>query len=118
MPSVQHGISRMGRSAAHPACLRSRSVPFQRHRDVSRHATGKTNDLDPELVSALTEVLCPELIDLLRHAGQRFFPARFLLIDGPALVRAQLIRKSTDLHFGLAVAHGPLDDRDRAPNSL
>ncbi len=71
-----------------------RSAPLQRHADVSGHAAGKINDLDPQPVSARTEVLRPKLIDLLRPAGQRAFPARFLLIDGAPPIRAQLIRKT------------------------
>src|SRR6516225_439066 len=66
------------------------STPLQRHADISRQTAGILDDFDPELVSARTEILRPELIDLLWHAGQRVFPARLLLNDGAALVRAQL----------------------------
>src|SRR5262245_4791080 len=98
--------------------VRSGLTPLQCHRDVTRHAAGKIDDFDPKLVSAGVEVLRPKLIDLLRHSGQRVFPARLLLIDGAALVRAQLVGKTVNLHLNLAVAHRPLDDLDRAPNGF
>src|SRR6478735_9495592 len=94
------------------------SAPLQRHSHISRHSAGKINDFDLQLVSALTEVLGPELIDLLRHAGQRVFPARFLLIDGAPAVGAELVREAMDLHLGAAVAHRALDDLDGALNRL
>src|SRR6516164_2596701 len=94
------------------------SAPLQRHADVSGQPSGIIDDFDPELVSARTEVLRPELIDLLWHAGQRVFPARLLLNDGAALVRAQLVRKAVDLHLSLPVAHRTFDNLDRAPNAL
>src|SRR5262245_57829483 len=99
-------------------CFRagSCSAPLQRHGDVARHAAGKIDDLDPQLVSTLAEVFRPELIDLLRHASQRVFPARLLLVDGAPLVRAQLVREAVHLHLGPAVADGALDDLDRALN--
>src|SRR4029077_6537427 len=83
-----------------------------------RHAAGKIDDLDPELVSALTEVLRPELIDLPGYPGQRVHPPRLLLIDGAAFVGAQLVRETVNLHLGHTVAYGPLDDPDGPPNSL
>src|SRR5215470_4932541 len=94
------------------------SAPLQRHADVSGQPSWIIDDFDPELVSARTEVLRPELIDLLWHAGQRVFPTRLLLNDGAALVRAQLVRKAVDLHLSLAVAHRTFDNLDRAPNAL
>src|SRR5262245_7647439 len=95
-----------------------RSTPLQGHGHVSRHAAGKIDDLDPELVSALAKVLRPELIDFLGHARQRVFPARLLLIDGTTFVSAELVRKTVNLHLGQAVADRPLDDLDGASNSL
>src|SRR5262245_63759028 len=86
--------------AVHAVENGDRSTPLQGHRHVSRHAAGKIDDLDPQLVSALTEVLRPELIDLPGYPGQRVFPARLLLIDGAALVGAQLVRKTANLHLG------------------
>src|SRR5262247_934714 len=94
------------------------SAPLQRHADVSGQPSGIIDDFDPQLVSARTEVLRPELIDLLWHAGQRVFPTRLLLNDGAALVRAQLVRKAVYLYLGLAVGYRALDDLDRAPNAL
>src|SRR5215813_12378228 len=94
------------------------SAPLQRHADVSGQPSWIIDDFDPELVSARTEVLRPELIDLLWHAGQRVFPTRLLLNDGAALVRAQLVRKAVHLYLGAAVAHRTFDDLDRAPNGL
>src|SRR5215813_3409108 len=94
------------------------STPLQRHADISRQPAGILDDFDPELVSARTEVLCPEHIDFLWHAGQRVFPACLLLNDGAALVRAQLVRKAVHLYLGAAVGHRALDDLDRAPNGL
>src|SRR6516162_589011 len=94
------------------------SAPLQRHADISGQASWILDDFDPELVSARTEVLRPELIDLLWHAGQRVSPARLLLNDGAALVRAQLVRKAVHLYLGAAVGHRALDDLDRAPNAL
>src|SRR6516162_4681402 len=73
--------------------------PPQGHADISRQPSGIIDDFDSQLVSARTEVLCPEHIDFLWHAGQRVFPARLLLNDGAALVRAQLVRKAVDLHL-------------------
>src|SRR5262249_47454876 len=90
------------------------SAPLQRHADVSGQPSGIIDDFDPELVSARTEVLRPELIDLLWHAGQRVFPTRLLLNDGAALVCAQLVRKAVHLYLGAAVAHRAFDDLDRA----
>src|SRR5215469_11820018 len=93
-------------------------TPLQRHADISRQPPGILDDFDSQLVSARTEVLCPKLIDLLWHAGQRVFPAGLLLNDGAALVRAQLVRKAVHLYLGAAVGHRTLDDLDRAPNAL
>src|SRR5262245_65283647 len=120
-PSSRASASNGTRAACPPAHAvenGDRSTPLQCHRHVSRHAAGKIDDLDPELVSALTEVLRPELIDFLGYAGQRSLPARLLLIDGATLVGAQLVRKAVDLHLGQPVAHRPLDDPDGAPNCL
>src|SRR6516225_10743734 len=94
------------------------STPLQRHADISGQPPGIIDDFDPELVAAGTEVLRPKLIDLLWHAGQRAFPARLLLDDGAALIRAQLVRKTVHLYLGPAVGHRALDDLDRAPNAL
>src|SRR6516164_681922 len=94
------------------------STPLQRHADISRQPAGILDDFDSELVSARTEVLCPEHIDFLWHAGQRVFPTRLLLDDGTALVRAQLVWKAVHLYLGAAVGHRALDDLDRAPNGL
>src|SRR5262245_53753354 len=111
--------------AARAACPRAhavengnRSTPLQGHGHVSRHAAGKIDDLDSELVSALAKVLRPELIDFLGHARQRVFPTRLLLIDGTTFVSAELVRKTVNLHLGQAVADRPLDDLDGASNSL
>src|SRR6516162_9413234 len=94
------------------------SAPLQRHADVSGQPSGIIDDFDPELVSARTEVLRPELIDLLWHAGQRVFPARLLLNDGAALVRAQLVRKAVHLYLGLAVGYRALDELHATSNGL
>src|SRR5262249_22446011 len=45
------------------------SVPLQRHADISGQPPGIFDDFDSELVSARTEVLRPEHIDFLWHAG-------------------------------------------------
>src|SRR5215813_5547856 len=94
------------------------SAPLQRHADISRQPSGIIDDFDSQLVSARTEILRPELMDLLWHAGQRGFPTRLLLNDGAALVRAQLVRKAVHLYLGAAVGYRTLDDLDRAPNGL
>src|SRR5246500_760867 len=94
------------------------STPLQRHADISGQPSGIIDDFDSQLVSARTEILRPKLIDLLWHARQRVFPARLLLNDGAALVRAQLVRKAVHLYLGAAVGHRTLDDLDRAPNAL
>src|SRR5262249_41321595 len=94
------------------------SSPLQRHADISGQPSGIIDDFDSQLVSARTEVLRPQLIDLLWQAGQRVFPTRLLLNDGAALVGAQLVRKAVHLYLGTAVAHRALDDLDRAPNGL
>src|SRR5262249_44480542 len=44
------------------------SAPLQRHADISRQPSGIIDDFDSQLVSARTEILRPELIDLLWHA--------------------------------------------------
>jgi len=85
----------------------SAQAPLQGHAHVARHATGKVDDLDTQLVAALTKVLRPQLMDLLGKAGQRDLPARLLLVDGTPVIRAQLAWKTADLHLGQAVA-GPL----------
>src|SRR5437763_4834702 len=94
------------------------SSPAQRHADIPRHTPRKIDDLYSQLVTARTKILVPELIDLLRHAGQRLLPAGLLLIDGPPLVRAQLVREAVDLHFRKAIVHRTLDDLDCAGNRL
>src|SRR5712691_7755063 len=81
------------------------SAPLQRHADIARHPARKIDDLNLQLVSAGPKVFGPQLMDLLGHAGERAFPARLLLIDGAALVGAQLVRKTIDLHLGPAIAH-------------
>src|SRR3954454_10860332 len=94
------------------------SAPLQGHAHVARHAAGKVEDLDPQLVAALTEILRPQLMDFLRNAGQRGLPARLLLVDGAPVIGAQLVRKAADLHLGPTIADRPFDDLDRAPNPL
>lgn len=42
--------------------------PTQGHAYISQHAARPVNDLDPQLISAWTEVLVPELINLFWHA--------------------------------------------------
>src|SRR5262249_61449510 len=75
------------------------STPLQRHADIAGQASGIFDDFDPELVSARTEVLRPEVVDLLWHPGQRVFPARLLLNDGSALIRAPLVQKAVHLEL-------------------
>ena len=74
--------------------------------------------MDPELVSAGTKILCPELIDFFRYPGKRVLPAGLLLIDGTTLIRAKSVGKAVHLHLGLAVLHCAFDDLDGAMNSL
>src|SRR5262249_37567481 len=71
-----------------------RSIQVERHADLSRQPSGILDEFDSQLVSARAKIFRPELTDFLRHAGQRVFPARLLLNDGAALVRAQLVRKA------------------------
>src|SRR5262249_9133099 len=96
--------------------VRSGLAPLQCHPDVTWYSAGKIDDFDPKLVSASAEVLRPKLIDLLRHSGERIFPAGLLLIDGAPLVRAQLVEKTVHLYLGLAVGCRALDDLDGALN--
>src|SRR5713101_6908098 len=94
------------------------SSPAQRHADIARHSPRKIDDLYPKLVAARTKILVPELIDLLRHAGERLLPPGLLLIDGTAFIRAHLVWKAMDLHFGEMIVHRALDDLDCAGNRL
>src|SRR5262245_35166184 len=106
------------RSNSIPSSRRGRSAPLQGHGDVTRQTAGNIADVDPELVAARMEILCPELIDFFRYTGKRVLPAGLLLIDGATLVRAQIIGKAVDLHLGLAVLHCAFDDLDGAMNGL
>src|SRR3984885_14202793 len=44
--------------------LASPSLPAQGHADVARHAAGKVDDLESQLIAAWLEVLLPEFIEL------------------------------------------------------
>ena len=48
----------------------------------------KIDDLISDAIAARLQIIGPELKDLQSDAGQRLFPARFLLIDGTAIVGA------------------------------
>ena len=63
-------------------------------------------------------MLVPELIDLLRLAGERRFPARLHLVDGAPAVGAQLVGEANNLHLGETVLRGALDDRGSATDTL
>src|SRR5262249_50961315 len=92
-----------------PVGVLRRSSPLQRHADVSRSSAGEVDDLDPQLVSTIAEIFCPKLIDFFRHAGERVFPPRLLLIDSAPLVGADHVREPIHLNLGLAVGNSPLD---------
>ena len=79
------------------------SLPAQRDADVAGHTAGKVDDLIGDLVTARLQVVLPELIDLLRDAVQRRFPAFFHLIDRPTVVRAKTVREPVDLDLTKAV---------------
>src|SRR5215475_11012241 len=86
------------------------SAPLECHTDVSGHATRKIDDLVSELVPPRTQMLLPKFVDFLRHAGQRIFPAGFLLIDGTPVVRAERVWKAIDLNLSEAVLHRTLNN--------
>src|SRR5262249_405533 len=94
------------------------SSPAQRHPHIAGHAPREFDDLYFQLVTARAKIFVPQFIDFLRHAGQRLFPGGLLLVDGAALVSAQLIGKAMHLDFREAIVHGALDDLDRARNRL
>src|SRR5262249_46939692 len=79
------------------------SSPAQRHAHITGHAPREIDDLYLQLVTARAKVFLPQLIDFLRHAGKRLFPAWLLLVDGAAFVRAQLIGKAMHLNFREAI---------------
>src|SRR3974390_181503 len=92
------------------------SAPAHGHGNVTRQTAGKVHDLYSQLVAALPKILVPELIDFLRRAGECAFPARLLLIDRAAFVRAQLVGKANDLNLGQPILDHPMDDLRPAPN--
>src|SRR4029453_276078 len=94
------------------------SGPAQGHADVTRQTVRKIHDLYFQLVAARPKVLVPELIHFLRLAGECLFPAGLLLIDGAALVRAQLVGKAKDLTLSLPILHTAFDDGHRPPDRL
>ena len=71
-----HGFDALGNEA-----IRA-SVPAESNADVSRHPARKVDDLVPELVTFRTQMVVPEVINLLWESRQRLFPARLRLIDG------------------------------------
>src|SRR6516164_7271499 len=92
------------------------SAPAHGHGNVTRQTAGKVHDLYSQLVAARPKILVPELIDFLRRADERVFPARLLLIDRAAFVRAQLVGKANDLNFSQPILDGPMDDLQPAPD--
>src|SRR6516165_4183940 len=92
------------------------SAPAHGHGNVTRQPAGEVDNLYSQLVAALPKILVPELIDFLRRAGERFFPARLLLIDRAAFVRAQLVGKANDLNLGHPILDRPVDDLQPAPD--
>src|SRR5689334_25059732 len=90
--------------------LSSRSAPFERHSDITRHAAREVDDLDLQPVPARTQMLCPELVELLRKSRQSGFPAGLRLVDGAAAVGTERVRKADDLNLGEPVVDRALDD--------
>src|SRR5215472_1765524 len=92
------------------------SAPAHGHANVTRQTAGKVHYLHSQLVTVRPKILVPELIDFLRLAGERVFPARLLLINRAAFVRAQLVGKANDLNLSQAILDGPVDDLQPAPD--
>ena len=74
-------------------------IPGDHNADVTRHTSGKIDNLIADAVAARLQVVGPELKDLLRYSGKRLFPARLLLIYGAAVVGAKRMGKPIDLNF-------------------
>src|SRR5215469_9029208 len=92
------------------------SAPAHGHANVTRQTAGKVDDLYSQLVAARPKILVPELIDFLRHASECVLPARLVLIDRAAFVRAQLVGKANDLNLGQPILDRPVDDLQPAPD--
>ena len=64
---------------------------------VTGLSVGPIDDLKFYPVAFWLQILFPEFEKLLRQAGERFLPARLLLIDGAATVGEKAVRKTADL---------------------
>src|SRR4029453_13222493 len=95
-----NGALRCGTGPLPRTCEALRSMPAQGHADVTRQTVREIHDLYFQLVAPWPKMLLPEFIHFLRLAGECLFPAYLLLIDGAALVRAQLVGKAKDLALG------------------
>ena len=95
------------------ACGPAVSAPHQGHADIARQSVGPVDDFELDLVPARAKEIIPKLIHLLRNPGQGVFPARLTLVDGAAVIGAQLVGKTIDQHFRAATVDRAADDLGR-----
>src|SRR5436305_8429946 len=86
------------------------SDPAERDPDVSRHPTGKVDDLKSNPVSTRTQMVGPQLVDLLRQAGQRLLPPGLLLVDCSTVVGGQIVWEAIDERLSEPVIDGAGND--------
>src|SRR5215831_10775423 len=82
------------------------SAPAQDDANIARHAARIVDDLVADVIATRLELALPKLIDLFRNAGQGALPALLALVDGAAVVGANLVRKAEHLY-----RHQPALDR-------
>src|SRR5882757_10953372 len=86
------------------------SAPAQKDADIARHAARIVDDFEAHVIAARLELALPEFIDLLGNAGQCLLPAFLGLVDGAAVVGADVIGKAEHLDGRHAVLDRAVDD--------
>src|SRR5260370_489761 len=97
-------ISRKDRGRAAP------SAPTQDDDDIAGHAARIIDDLIADVVAERMKPAFPEFVDLQRNAAEGLFPAFLGLVDGPAVVGADMVGKPEHLDGRLAVFDGAIDE--------
>ena len=77
--------------------------------DIARQSVGPIYDFKLNSVPTRAQVIVPQLINLFRNAGQGLFPPRLCLVDGSAMIGAQLIWEAVNQHFCGATGDRSLD---------
>src|SRR5262249_33142216 len=86
------------------------SSPAEEHSDIAADAAGTVDHFVFHLIAARLQLPFVESPELLGDAGQGLLPAILALVDGAAVVGAEVVGKAEDLHHGEPVADGALDD--------